>query len=322
MAYNGSGTGGPWFQGCTPLRGAKTASDCGQSMSNFKIDKWFLRAGCALTLAGYLSAVGTVASAADTTPADPMVSDDVNDPIEPVNRFIFQFNELIQTWFLRPAGIAYRSFLPPGMRDSIGNFLGNLSEPVTLANDLLQGEGTRAQNTVQRFAINSTYGIGGLFNRSDEMGVASHREDFGQTMAVWGAGEGFYLVLPVFGPSNPRDAIGKLGVDPFLDPWGYFLDKDITMTRTVLKGVDEYEGVMDELQQIKKTSIDYYAALRSMYRQKRAAEISNGEAVTLPPIPDLSIELEEPEATQPAANPDLANPREARLEDRQRIAGR
>ncbi len=295
-------------------------------MSKFKIEKWIVRTGCAAVVVAFAMA-GPVAHAADSKTPEAMVSDDVNDPIEPLNRFFFQFNELIQTWFLRPAGIFYRSFLPPGMRDSVGNFLGNLSEPVTLANDLLQGEGGRAQATVQRFVINSTYGIGGLFDRSTEMGVDRHKEDFGQTMAVWGTGEGFYLVLPVFGPSNPRDAVGKLVVDPFFDPLGYFLDKDLAMTRTVLKGVDEYEGVMDELEQIKKTSIDYYAALRSMYRQKRVSEIANGEAVDLPPIPDLSIELETPGGgRQPAANPEITRPREAvsgiSADGTQRVAGR
>ncbi len=127
------------------------------------------------------------------------------------------------------------------------------------------------------------------------MGVPDHDEDFGQTLAVWGMGEGFYLVLPLFGPSNPRDAIGELGVDPFLDAFNWLLvakDEDgAQWARTVVGGVEEYAGVSDELAQIKKTSVDYYAAVRSMYRQKRATEIKNGSEVDLPPIPDLSYEF-------------------------------
>ncbi len=246
--------------------------------------------GCAALAFGLGVANAPLALAQDLKPAEASV-EDLNDPIEPFNRGVFWVNELLQTWFIRPMAIAYRSFLPPGVQDSIGNFLFNMAEPVTLANDLLQGEMDRAGTTVQRFAINTTYGIGGLFDRAAEMGYARHDEDFGQTLAVWGVGEGFYLVLPLFGPSNPRDAVGKYGADSFIDPWNYFLTTDLENTRTVLSGTDQYAGVSDELDQVRKTSVDYYAALRSLYRQKRAAEIRNGEGGNLPPIPDLTVEV-------------------------------
>lgn len=251
---------------------------------------------CAALALCWAMASGSVAQAQELKPSGSAVVDDVNDPLEPINRGVFWVNELLQTWFLRPMAIAYKAFLPPGMRESVGNFLFNLGEPVTLANDLLQGEGQRAGVTVQRFLVNSTYGVAGLFDQATGLGLAKHEEDFGQTMAVWGAGEGFYLVLPLFGPSNPRDGVGKYVVDSFIDPWGYVLDDDLMMTRMVVGGVHQYAGVTDELDQIRKTSVDYYAALRSLYRQKRAAEIRNGEGPDLPPIPDLSVELERPAA--------------------------
>lgn len=267
--------------------------------TNFR--NWMLRGVCAAVLATSIAFAGGVATNAKA--AETPAVDDVNDPIEPVNRFFFQVNEALQVWFIRPAATMYRAFLPPGVRRGVNNVLANLGEPVTLANELLQGEGARAQATVERFAINTTYGVGGLYDQATDMGRPRHKEDFGQTMAVWGAGEGFYLMLPLFGPSNPRDAVGKLVVDPFFDPLTYVASSDARLARTIVKGIDEYEGVMDELEQIKKTSIDYYAALRSMYRQKREAEIRNGESVKLPPIPDLSIDLERPAGAQPAVAP-------------------
>lgn len=222
---------------------------------------------------------------------------EVNDPIEPVNRAIFEFNEGLQVLLLRPAATLYKAFTPPPVREAVGNAMDNLSTSVTLSNDLFQAEWERAWQTTERFFINSTYGVGGLVDRAAEMGIPKHTEDFGQTLAVWGVGEGFYLVLPLFGPSNPRDAVGKLGVDPFLDGFGWYLklnDEDAgEWARTVVNGVNEYAGVVDELDQVRKTSVDYYAAIRSMYRQKRAAEIRNGAQADLPPIPDLTYEFED-----------------------------
>jgi len=223
--------------------------------------------------------------------------DDVNDPLEPLNRLIFDFNEFFHKAVLYPATSIYQIFLPPQLRNAIGNMIDNLSTPVILANDILQGEGERAFRTTQRFLINSTLGIGGMMDVAEDMGISEHDEDFGQTLAVWGMGEGFYVVLPLYGPSNPRDAIGKLLVDGYFDPLGQYLSNtnqdEASLARTVVGGVDEYGGVMDELEQIKETSVDYYAAIRSMYRQKRMAEIGNGEAVELPPIPDLGFDLDE-----------------------------
>jgi len=221
-------------------------------------------------------------------------SEDVNDPLEPVNRVIFDFNEIFQDVLLRPASEAYNDYVPAMVRNAIGSFLETLSTPVTLANDLLQGEADRAMGTAGRFVVNATMGLGGLFDVATELGMEGHDEDFGQTMGSWGVGEGFYLVLPLFGPSNPRDVIGKFVVDPYFDAAGEWTDNSdaAEYTRTGLNALDEYSSVTDELQQVKKTSIDYYAAIRSMYRQKRKSEISNGKEIDLPPIPDLSQQLD------------------------------
>lgn len=221
--------------------------------------------------------------------------DDVNDPLEPMNRVIFGFNDVFQTYLLDPAANLYNENLPATVRAGVGNFLTNIATPVTVANQLLQGEPEEALRTVGKFMTNTLVGIGGLVDVADELGAPVQKEDFGQTLGVWGVGEGFYLVLPIFGPSSPRDAIGKFVVDPYFDATGNWIsntDRDtMKWSLTVVGGIDQYAGVADELKQIRKTSVDYYAAIRSLYRQKRKSEISNGEQLELPPIPDLGYDL-------------------------------
>ncbi|MEE8350588.1 MAG: VacJ family lipoprotein [Rhodospirillales bacterium] len=229
----------------------------------------------------------------------------VNDPLEPMNRTIFEFNEIVQDAFLRPVTKFYNQNFPPTFREGLSNFLDNLSTPVVLANDILQGEFERALQTFGRFFINSTFGIFGLADVAGELGVERHDEDFGQTLGSYGVGEGFYLVLPIFGPSNPRDLVGKFIVDSYLDPLSLYLDNidedELNIARSVVEGLDEYAGIVDELDQVKKTSVDYYAAVRSLYRQKRKTEINNGSILELPPIPDLGYNIMPEDFEQPLA---------------------
>lgn len=222
-------------------------------------------------------------------------AEDVNDPLEPLNRAIFEFNEVLQDAILRPIAKFYNENVNLTVRQGVSNFLDNLKTPVILANDILQGELNRALQTFGRAFVNSTFGIFGLADVAGELGVHRHTEDFGQTLAVYGMEEGFYLVLPIFGPSNPRDAVGKLLVDPYMDPIGMWLtntDRDTAnYSFGASKGVEEYAGIVDELDQVKKTSVDYYAAVRSLYRQKRKTEIHNGSILELPPIPNLGYDM-------------------------------
>lgn len=229
----------------------------------------------------------------------------VNDPLEPMNRAIFEVNEGFQDVLLRPITKFYNTNVNLTVRQGISNFLDNLSSPVTFANDLLQGEFERALTTLGRAFINTTIGIVGFADVASEFGIERHDEDFGQTLAVYGMGEGFYLVLPIFGPSSPRDAIGKFVIDSYLDPLGLWLNntdrKNIEYTLAGAEGLDEYAGIVDELNQVKKTSVDYYAAVRSLYRQKRKTEINNGSIFELPPIPDLSYGTTPEDFDQPLA---------------------
>lgn len=243
-----------------------------------------------------------LAQAADPQLAD--AHDDINDPLEPVNRIFFTFNEGVQDAVLRPLAYTYNDVFPVTFRTGVRNFLVYLATPVTLANDLLQFEITRAMKTVSRFMVN-TVGLVGIADLASELGMEGHREDFGQTLAVWGVGEGFYLVLPLLGPSNPRDAVGKYVVDSYFDPLGLYLDntdqEGLLYGRLLVDGFTQYAGLVRELDEIKKTSVDYYAALRSLYRQKRQAEIANGDPQSLPSIPDYDINLEPVVAPEPVA---------------------
>lgn len=204
---------------------------------------------------------------------------EINDPLEPFNRAMFELNRGLDTLILRPAATLYRGLIPPPIRDLVSNFLNNLKTPVVLLNDILQGESDRAMNTLSRFAINTTVGVLGFGDPATDMGFPDHSEDFGQTLATWGVNDGPYLVLPIIGPSNPRDAVGKV-VDVLTDPvWHYSqnVDKEyIPNQRMAAELVDFRARNMEAIDDMEKTSLDYYAAVRSLYRQVRADEIRNG----------------------------------------------
>lgn len=202
-----------------------------------------------------------------------------NDPLQPLNRGVYAVNDVLDRAVLRPVAVAYREVVPQPVRTGLRNVLGNLRGPVILANDLMQGEMTRAGRTASRFAINSTLGLGGILDVADSrFGIRGHSEDFGQTLAVWGMPEGHYLYVPVFGPTNARDLLG-VGVDLVMSPWFWFgqgwVVEALGYTRFGMTVVDGREGVIELLDDVNRTSLDPYATIRSAYRQRRAAEISN-----------------------------------------------
>lgn len=202
-----------------------------------------------------------------------------NDPYEATNRQMFALNQKMDKYFAKPIAVAYTKVVPDPARDGIHNFLVNLNLPVTFANDVLQGEAHRAVDTVGRFVVNSTIGIGGLIDVAQKTGIPEHTSDFGETLAVYGVKEGPYLVLPVLGPSNPRDAFGY-GVDIALDPgtWITFRSSRFFMLgRTAAGIIDERAENLDTLDQLERSSVDLYATLRSLYRQHRQAEINHGK---------------------------------------------
>ena len=228
-----------------------------------------------MRLLAFLVAAGVILGGCATPPANPASA---GDPYEASNRVIFDLNLKLDSVTLRPTAERYSTYVPEEVRDSLRNALDNLHAPVVLANDLLQGELSRAGTITGRFLVNSTLGLGGLFDVASRHDLPAHDEDFGQTLAVWGAGEGPYLVLPLFGPSNPRDAAGK-AVDVALDPTAYLKIKRHLLwegTRQYLNLVDTRAHSLEALDGIERDSLDFYAAVRSLYRQNRTYQIRNG----------------------------------------------
>ncbi|HBF91680.1 MAG TPA: VacJ family lipoprotein, partial [Hyphomonas atlantica] len=177
----------------------------------------------------------------------------VSDPYEGFNRQMFAFNSEVDKYALGPAAGAYETVTPEFARDRVGDFLHNLKSPVIFINDVLQGEGDRAGDTLGRFLINSTIGVAGLWDVAGYNGIEKHSEDFGQTLAVWGVESGPYLVLPLMGPTTPRDLFGG-GIDRALDPlnWTEFadnpdLDDHIAIGRSVLGGLNARVALDDQI---------------------------------------------------------------------------
>lgn len=212
------------------------------------------------------------------------------DPLESYNRVMFDINQTIDGVLLKPAAILYDGILPEWGQERVTNVLNNLGEPVNFANNLLQGEIERAGITLGRFVINSTIGIVGIFEVAEDWGLPRVPEDFGQTLAVWGVGDQPYLMLPLFGPSNPRDAIG-LVVDWLMDPFTYIFNSEQRLARTATRGVSLRAENIENIETLEETSLDFYAAMRELYRQYRDNEIRNGDLP--PPIPIPSITLED-----------------------------
>ena len=229
----------------------------------------FAAASCAVLL------LGPAAHAADSGPSD--------DPLEAVNRPLLEGNLWLSENIASPVGKAYRYVIPGFLRTGVHNVLQTVGKPVVFGNDILQGEFTRAGETLARTTVNATLGLGGMIDVATTMGISDHDEDFGQTLAVWGFGEGPYLVLPFFGPSNLRDSFGRVG-DYFADPviYAHFnyenLAKDSQVGFDIANGQENRDAIISA----SDFALDRYAFIRSAYRQHRAAEIRNG-ADDIPP---------------------------------------
>lgn len=215
------------------------------------------------------------------------------DPLEPVNRVVYGFNEAADILVLRPAAEVYRGTVPTPVRMAVRNFLLNLTSPLLVANELLQGDFEGAQVAFSRFLVNTTIGLGGAFDIAGQYRDLHYDyEDFGQTLAVWGVPDGPYLVLPLLGPSNLRDATG-LVADTAADPvniWANNTDNTGAMTvRAGVTGVDTRTELIEAVDDLRRNSLDPYASARSLYRQRRAAEIhdGNGGGVEFPDYEDI-----------------------------------
>jgi phospholipid-binding lipoprotein MlaA len=229
-----------------------------------------------------------------TPPTDPAARAEFernDDPLEPLNRRILDFNLFLDRLLIKPVATAYEASVPEDGRTALRNILNNLHEPIVFANNLLQAQFTRAGDTVGRFAMNSTVGLGGTLDLATKVGLEKQTGDFGQTLYSWGIPDGPYLVLPVLGPSNPRDAVG-FGVDAYGDPFGQAFSSTTATTaeygRFLVDGVDQRARNLQTLDELQRNAIDFYAELRSLSRQHRDSELRHGEPAPLPGLDDDS----------------------------------
>lgn len=212
-----------------------------------------------------------------------------SDPLEPANRAVFEANNFLDQLLFEPVSRMYRTFLPALVREGITNVLTNAATPVVLANDLFQGEWLRAHNTFGRFMLNTITGAGGIIDVATWAGMPEgHYEDFGQTLAAYGIPSGPYLVLPILGPSNPRDAAGR-AVDLVMNPTFWLLPTDASIAKTSVDGINFRSQNIETIDELRRTSLDFYTATRSLFLQLRAAEIRNGRPAPIEDIYDESI---------------------------------
>ena len=230
-------------------------------------------------------------------------SENVNDPFEKVNRNIFKLNNNLDDYFFKPVAKGWRK-IPDIPRKPLSNLATTAKTPISLANAILQLNKESIGNIIGRFLINMTFGLGGMFDiaGTDSFGnIPEVEEDFGQTLAVWGVPEGPYVMLPIFGPSSVRDAFG-LGVDTVTNPlsFGYRMSGigiEARLSGPVVRGVTTREKYLDYLDEMKEGSLDFYATMRSLYRQKRKKDISGdleSKDVSLNMLPVDVFEDEEP----------------------------
>ena len=220
-----------------------------------------------------------------------------NDPLEPMNRSVFSFNDTMDTYLMRPIADGYRWLVPKFIRNSVSNVFETLSQPAHFANALLQGQFKDAGSVLGRTGVNLTFGLLGLFDVASEMGIPDPQNDFGQTLAKWGWETGGpFVMLPLLGPSNVRDTIG-MGVDATADVyyWRFKHEKAMVYGEYAVDGLQTREKMLDLMDNMKSSSTDYYAAMRTMYRQNRQKKINQ----VLPQNPeteqayDFDFEIEE-----------------------------
>ena len=198
-------------------------------------------------------------------------SDEINDPFENLNRKTFEFNEKMDEKIAKPIAETY-SQLPPKIKKGVSNFFDNLEEVDTFVNQLLQGKPKESFNDLTRFLINTTIGLGGFIDVASKMGLERHEEDFGQTLAVWGVGQGPYIMLPILGPSTLRDTLSR-PVSSFLSVTFHMTETDVNIA---LKGMDAIETREKLLDVEALLTGDKYAFVKDAYIQSMYYEIKDG----------------------------------------------
>lgn len=205
----------------------------------------------------------------------------IYDPLEEVNRATLKANDVADKAILEPIAKGYRKVTPEAARSVVRNFLRNLKGPIVIGNELLQGDLKGAGNATARVVINTLAGFGGVLDLAEQGGIEHQPEDFGQTLATWGVGNGMYVMLPLLGPSTTRDTAGKL-VDSYADPLRIYLfnidEGHLHYNRLAVSAVSKREELIGVINDLRRNSFDYYAAIRSAYYQHRKALINDQAA--------------------------------------------
>ncbi|MDB5478052.1 MAG: hypothetical protein JWM96_547 [Alphaproteobacteria bacterium] len=205
----------------------------------------------------------------------------INDPIEPFNRAVFGFNRFVDYIVINPVTKAYTFVTPTFVQHGVTSFLSNLGQPIVLLNTALQGDWQGFSHTMRRFVMNSTFGVAGLYDLASQRRMPLVDADFGQTLGKWGVGHGFFLMLPILGPSSGRDATGRV-VDTLADPYNIAFTASDTewpiYARAGLTVVDARARYGDEIDRINKTAVDPYVTFRSIYSQRRAYMVQDRSA--------------------------------------------
>ncbi|MES2887913.1 MAG: VacJ family lipoprotein [Pseudomonadota bacterium] len=245
--------------------------------------------GCATTAAPTTAASGASEAAAPARAPHP------TDPWENLNRKVFSFNEGLDEAVLKPVAIGYTKVVPQLVRTGVTNFFGNFSDAWSAVNNLLQGKGEQGLNSMMRVGTNTVFGILGVFDVATEAGIERHTEDFGQTLGVWGLPPGPYLVLPLLGPSNVRDA-SALPLDMAVGPTGALNDSGAQFGVTVLGVINGRANLLSTTNVLDDIALDRYTFVRDAYLQRRRSLVYDGEP---PELPDSADPVEPPPDDKP-----------------------
>jgi len=207
----------------------------------------------------------------------PKAEPKIKDPLQPLNRAFFHFNDKLYLWVVKPAGKGYSKVVPRQARACVSRFFGNVKYPIFLVNNLLQGKFKAAGIETGRFVVNSTVGVGGLFDPAKRWKIEAHPANFDQTLGFYGLGPGIYFDWPLFGPSSTRGTAG-LGADGMLSPWFYIGGVGVVYGIPAYRELNSASLGLGEYESFKKATLDPYVAMRSAYYESRAEAVEKSRA--------------------------------------------